>query len=283
VIGNFCLSGVSGSGTQGHLRIECQADAKGRTFLAKQSFSAPVHLSKPHWDENYLIVNIANPTAGLFPGDHIEMSVRVWAGARAVLTTPSATRVFHAKQPKPRTEILQSIVIEDGGRLDLCPEILIAHGGARYSQSTRIEVRGTGELFFTEMLAPGRTASGEVFAYDQLEYSTDLVIGSRLALRENYCLNANSEGLQTMRRRFPNAYYASCLLVSHLEGGELLQREIAALNGARVMAGASRSACDVYAIKLIAADSMSLRTAVSEVRTLVYAHWGGPQPSLRKL
>jgi urease accessory protein len=283
VIGNFCLSGVSRSGTQGHLHIECQADAKGRTFLAKQSFCAPIHLSKPHWDGNYLIVNIANPTAGLFPGDHVEMSMRVCAGARAVFTTPSATRVFRAKHPEQRTEIVQSIVIEDGGRLDLCPEILIAHGGARYSQTTRIEVRGTGELFFTEMLAPGRTASGEAFAYDQLEFSTDLVIVSQLALRENYCLHANSEGLQSMRKRFPNAYYASCFFVSHAQGGELLQSEIAALNGAHVVAAASQPFDRVSVIKIVAADSMSLRAAVAKVRTLVYSHLGGSEPFLRKL
>ena len=274
---------MSGSGTQGHLHIECQVDDKGRTFLAQQSFRAPVHLSKPHWDGNYLVVNIANPTAGLFPGDHIEMSVRVCRGARAVLTTPSATRVFRAKDPKQRTEIAQSILIEEGGRLDLCPEILIAHGGAQYSQITRIEVREAGELFSTEMLAPGRTASGEVFAYNQLEFSTDLLVGSRLALRENYRLNANSEGLQSMRKRFPNAYYASCLVVSHLGRGDVLQREIAGLNCTRVIAGVSRSADNIYAIKLIAADSMALRAAVARVRTLVYSSWGGPEPSLRKL
>ena len=50
----------------------------------------------------------------------------------------------------------------------------------------RIEVHAGGELFFTEMLAPGRTASGETFAYEQLEFSTDLIVGSRLVVREKY-------------------------------------------------------------------------------------------------
>ena len=258
-------------------------DSHGKTFLRKQSFRAPIHLSKPHWDGNYLIINVVNPTAGLFAGDHVETTVRVCAGARVVLTTPSATRVFRAKHSMQRAEIVQTIVVENGGRLDFCPDILIAHGGARYSQATRIEVHPGGELFFTEMLAPGRTASGEVFAYEQLDFSTDLIVGSQVAVREKYRLGATSEGLQSMRRRFPRAYYASSLVVSPSERGESLQREIAELNSASVLAGASRPADKVYAIKVVASDSISLRTAISKVRTLIYSHWQSPEPSLRKL
>ena len=265
------------------MHIECQVDSHGRTFLRKQSFRAPIHLSKPHWDGNYLIINVVNPTAGLFAGDHVEVTVRVCAGARAVLTTPSATRVFRAKHSMQRTEIVQIIVVENGGRLDVCPDILIAHGGARYSQASRIEVHAGGELFFTEMLAPGRTASGEVFAYEQLEFSTDLIVGSQVAVRERYRLDASSEGLQSMRRRFPRAYYASSLVVSPSERWEFLQRGVEALNGALVIAGASRPADNVYAIKVVASDSISLRTAISKVRTLVYSHCERPEPSLRKL
>ena len=280
---NWPQASPRGSGVEGHLHIECRVDSHGRTFLRKQSFRAPIHLSKPHWDGNFLTINVVNPTAGLFAGDHVEITVRVCAGARVVLTTPSATRVFRAKHSMQRTEIVQTIVVENGGRLDVCPDILIAHGGARYSQTTRIEVQPGGELFFTEMLAPGRTASGEVFAYEQLDFSTDLIVGSQVAVREKYRLGATSEGLQSMRRRFPRAYYASSLVVSCSERWEFLQRGVEALNGALVLAGASRPADNVYAIKVVASDSISLRTAIADVRTLVYSHWQSPEPTLRKL
>jgi urease accessory protein UreH len=139
------------------LHIECRADPAGKTFLSQQSFRAPVHLSKPYWDGNHLVINVVNPTAGLFAGDHIEMTVRVCAGARAVLTSPSAARVFRAKESQPSTQVAQNFVVEGGGRLDVFPELLIPHGGARYAQTTRIEVHAGGQLFFTEMIAPGRT------------------------------------------------------------------------------------------------------------------------------
>lgn len=274
---------VPNSRVQGYLHIECQVDATGRTFLSKKSFRAPIHLSKPHWDGNHLIINVVNPTAGLFAGDHVEMTVRVCAGARAVLTSPSAARVFRAKDPTLRTEVAQTIVVEDGGRLDVFPEILIPHTGARYSQTTQIDVHAGGQLFFTEMIAPGRTASGEAFNYDKLEFAIDLIMAGRLVVRERYSLDSRGEGLQTLRRQFPNAYYASAFIVSELPDEDSFQREIGALHDAGVIAAASRPAENIHAIKVIAADSMSLRRAITRMRTLAYSHLGLPEPSLRKL
>jgi len=270
-------------GVRGHLRIECRVDAARRTFLAKQAFRAPVHLSKPHWDGNHLIINVVNPTAGLFAGDHVEMNVRVCQGASTVLTSPSAARVFRARDSIGKAQVTQSLVVEGGGRLDVFPEILIPHAGARYVQTTRIDVEPGGELFFTEMIAPGRTASGEAFDYDQLEFSIDLRSAGKLAVRECYRLTSHTESIQAVRRDFPSAYFASAFIVSQVPADDSFQRAVSSMSASHVLAGASRPAENVYAIKLVAADSMSLRAAVAGIRALGYSYLRWPEPLLRKL
>jgi urease accessory protein len=270
-------------GVRGHLRIECRVDAARRTFLARQAFRAPVHLSKPHWDGNHLIINVVNPTAGLFAGDHVEMNVRVCQGARTVLTSPSASRVFRARDSVAKAHVTQSLVVEAGGRLDVFPEILIPHAGARYAQTTQIDVEAAGELFFTEMIAPGRTASGESFDYDQLEFGIDLRSAGKLAVREFYRLTSHTESIQAVRRDFPSAYFASAFIVSQVPMDDSFQRAVSSLNTSRVLAGASRPTRDVCVIKLIAADSMSLRSAVAGIRALGYSYLGWPEAILRKL
>ena len=242
-----------------------------------------MHLSKPYWDGNHLIINVVNPTAGLFAGDIVDVCVHVCPGARVVLTSPSATRVFRARDSGGEAQAVQSFVVESGGRLDVFPEIFIAHAGARYRQTTRIDVRTGGELFLTEMIAPGRTASGESFLYDRLEFSLDLVAANQLIARERYRLTPDSQSIQAMMRHFPNAYYASAFLVSSCPADDILQRAISALNTPNVLAGASRPADSVCVIKLVAADSVSLRHAVADVRAIGYAHLRWPQPLLRKL
>jgi urease accessory protein len=274
---------VPSCGLQGHLHIECRADATGRTFLSRQAFRAPVHLSKPYWDGNHLVINVVNPTAGLFAGDRVEMSVRVCPDARAVLTSPSAPRVFRAKDLSESTQINQRFVIEGGAMLDVFPEMLIPHAGARYFQSTLIDVHSGGQLIFTEMIAPGRTASGEAFAYDQLEFSVDLMTAGNLALRERYRLAPGTESVQPLRRKFAAAYHASAFIVSHSPADEHFQRAIDALTGPRVIAGATRASENLYAIKLVAADSISLHAAVTRMRALAYTYLREPEPILRKL
>ena len=265
------------------MRIECRVDATGRTFLAKQSFRAPIHLSKPYWDGDHLIINLVNPTAGLFAGDHIEMNVRVCTGARVVLTAPSAVRVFPAREPGDRASVVQAFLVESGGRLDVFPEIFIPHAGARYVQATRIDVEPGGELFLLEMIAPGRTASGEAFAYDTLEFGMDLSRAGKLAVREYYRLTPRNETVQAIVRDFPTAYFASAFIVSERGTDESFQRAVGALSTSRVIAGATHPTENVYAIKLIAADSMALRHAVSAIRALGYSYLGWPEPLLRKL
>ena len=82
---------------KGHLHITCACDELGRNFISKQSFCAPMHLSKPHEDAGALVVNLVNPTAGLFDGDEVEIIARVNPGARLVLTTPSANRIYKSR------------------------------------------------------------------------------------------------------------------------------------------------------------------------------------------
>lgn len=267
----------------GHLDVECRVDAQGRTFLAKQSFRSPIHLSKPYWDGNHLIINMVNPTAGLFAGDSVDIFVRICPGASVVLTSPSAARVFRARDSRGEAQVAQSFVVESGGRLDVFPEILIANAGARYRQTTRIDVRAGGELFITEMIAPGRTAYGESFDYDQIEITFELITANKLAAREYYRLRPESESIQTMKRQFPNPYYASAFIVSTHPADESVQRTISAMNTPQILAGASRPSESIYAIKLVAADSISLRNAVANVRAIGYSHLGWPRPFLRKL
>ena len=74
---------------KGHLHLTCACDGAGRSALREQSFRAPFHLSKPHEDAGALVVNVVNPTAGIFDGDELELQATVEAGARLVLTAPA--------------------------------------------------------------------------------------------------------------------------------------------------------------------------------------------------
>src|SRR4051812_39097966 len=150
-------------GLEGHLRLVCGLDSRGRSHLRRQSFRAPMHISKPHEEHGTLIVNVVSPTAGLLDGDLVECDIAVEPGARLLLTSPSASRAHCMRSGKAR--LLQKFHVGHDASLDVWPEIFIPQGGTRYHQQTTVNVDPGGELLFSEMLAPGRVASGEAFAY----------------------------------------------------------------------------------------------------------------------
>jgi urease accessory protein len=273
-----------GAALRGHLHLVCEADAAGRTFLARQSFRTPMHLSKPHWDGTCLIINAVNPTAGLFSGDSIDVSVRVGPGASALLTSPSASRVHRARGDEPAALVRQHFEVESGGWLDLCPEPLIAQAGSRYEQETRFDAADGAGLLAIDCLAPGRVASGEVFAFEQVRIRTRLHVGGELLAVENCRLSPQDGSLHTLRVHHEHSYHATWLAVfpTPTPAAPLLEA-IAALSDDRIAAGASALNERAFVGKVLAADSPAMRRAISAIRSACYAQLGRPLPNWRKL
>src|SRR5882757_3267815 len=164
---------MQAAGLQGHLHLVCALDTRGVSHLRSQSFRAPMHISKPHLDAETLVVNVINPTAGLLAGDEVKCDITVEAGARLVLTTPSAARSHRMRAG--RAVLVQDFRVAAGGFLDVWPELFIPQAGTRYHQRTTAQVEAGGTLLLAEMLAPGRVASGEAFAYEWLRWETDVL------------------------------------------------------------------------------------------------------------
>lgn len=268
-------------GLSGHLQLVCAVDETGRTFIREQSFSAPVHLSKPHLEEDVLVVNIVNPTAGLLAGDRVRYDVAVASGARVLLTAPSASRAHRIVEGDAR--MVQEFGVANGGWLESWPEMFIPQAGARYRQRTTLRVEEGGEALLIEMMAPGRTASGEVFAFAELDWETNVFLGDVKIARERYVLTPESPALAAMRAKFPEAYYASCFVVSpHLQADAECWGRIHDLHGDEAWVGCSALLRGGWAIRVVAAGSIALRKAVAAIRGEIYAALGKRAPGLRR-
>jgi urease accessory protein len=269
-------------GLSGHLELTCAADADGHSFLRRQSFAAPVHLSKPHLDEGMLVVNVVNPTAGLLAGDRVRISVAVESGARLLLTAPSASRA-HRVVAEGEARVEQEFAVAGGAWLDVWPEMFIPQGGARYRQRTVARVEEGGELLLIEMLAPGRTAAGEVFAFAELDWETEVWLGGEKIARERYTLTPESPSLAALRARFPTAYYASCFVVSsRLANDSACWRAIHDLHEDAAWVGVSALVRGGWAIRVVAEGSIALRKKIGAIRREIYAALGRREPALRR-
>jgi urease accessory protein len=268
-------------GLSGHLNLVCAPDASGVSILREQSFRAPIHISKPHFDAGALVLNVINPTAGWLEGDSIQIRVRIASGARLLLTTPSASRAH--RMASGRAELDQAFHVEAGGFLEFWPELFIPQSGTAFRQTTRIQLEPGGSVLFFESLAPGRVASGESFAFRELEWATDIFVGEIPAVRERYRLTPQSDGIQAIRAVFPDAYYASGFVFSpDLADSDVCWERIFNMHGNTCWTGCGRLPGGGWVIKCLAAGSVPLRRVLAGIRTELYAALQRPAPCLRR-
>jgi urease accessory protein len=123
---------------------------------------APVAL-----DDLAAVVSILNPTGGLLGGDRLSIEVDVAAGAHAVLTTPSATRVYRADgAPTVQTVRLR---LGPGAVVEWVPDHTIPFAGSALRQAFDVELDETAALVLVDAFSAGRIALGEAWRFALLE------------------------------------------------------------------------------------------------------------------
>ncbi|MDD4931853.1 MAG: urease accessory protein UreD [Methylacidiphilaceae bacterium] len=221
-------------------------------------------MSKPYWDGNVLQVQISNPTAGILEGDRLECYVRVEEKARLFLTPTSAMRLH--SMDAHTAESRGTFFVESDGWLEVFPELLIPQAKARFRQRNEIRIAPGGELYFAETLAPGRLAKGELYAFHALDLRTDLIFNGGTIASDRCRLCPDALPLSP----WPSWYYATIWIVSEkLRQHANIWERIEALSSKTLRVGCSELLETGWGIKMLAADSMTLRSALQEIRSLV--------------
>jgi urease accessory protein len=277
------LSESGEAGLSGNLRLVCKSSPERGTFLAEQSFSAPIHLSKSYWDGETLLVHLVNQTAGIFGGDSIRTHITVESGARVLLSSPSAARFHPSRGRESRLE--QVFEVQTGGSLDLFPEISIPQRDSRSRQKTAIRLEPGAELIYLETLTPGRVASGEVFAFESYAWSTDISVGPRAVLRERASLSPQNASIAGLQALFPVSYYASIVVIpAQMDPFSADFAHDAAKLGTKssVIIAASKLNAHGWSVRILAADGIGLQEGIRAARALIYERLGRKQPEARR-
>jgi urease accessory protein len=120
-------------------------------------------------------------------GDAYTLTVIMEAEARACLTTPSATKLYAAPGAPARQRL--DVTLEAGAVLEYLPEQIIPFAQAAFHQHTRVRLGAGACLVWTEIVAPGRLARGEAFAYRAYDSSVRIENAhGRVLVRERTCL-----------------------------------------------------------------------------------------------
>jgi urease accessory protein len=105
---------------------------------------------------------LLHPPGGLVGGDQLRVDVRVGPGARALLTTPAAAKVYRTAGPAVRQE--QRLTVAAGGALEWLPQETILYDGADADLRTRVDLQRGARFIGADVLCFGLPARDEGFA-----------------------------------------------------------------------------------------------------------------------
>jgi len=177
-------------------RIELALQRVGApTQPIRSAARPPLQLSRARYDVEGQPGTVAFTLmhlGGILERDRYDLDITLGPEAAARITTAAATQVYRM----PHGEASQDITLRlaAGSCLAWLPEPLILYAGARFAQTTRVELAPGARLGLLDVLVPGRLARGEVNQFEHYAARLDV------CAPDGRCLVAERALLEPRRR-----------------------------------------------------------------------------------
>jgi urease accessory protein len=130
----------------------------GRTILADLDYRIPYRAQRAIYCDDAMPdlahVFLITTTGCLLQGDRMALDIALGQGARAHVTTQSATKI-HSMDANYAAQT-QTLALADDAYLEFLPDPIIPHRRARFVSDTRISVAPSATLLYAEIIQPGR-------------------------------------------------------------------------------------------------------------------------------
>jgi urease accessory protein len=161
--------GVGKAGKIGALVLRLEQDkSNGKTSVKEQYSRVPLYTQRALYLEealsNMAYMYIISPSGGILQGDRYRMDITLRKHAFAHITTQGATRIYRM-EGNYATQVINIDVGEDC-YFEYIPDQVIPYRDSRFYQEANLLVHDNATLLYSEMITPGRVASGEHFDYD---------------------------------------------------------------------------------------------------------------------
>jgi urease accessory protein len=266
------------TGRDGVLRL-CFERRGARTVLAHSAYTLPLQVLAPlALDDSAAVVSVLNPTGGLVGGDRLAVDARAGAGAHAVLTTPSATKVYRSAGEMVEHRV--QLTIGAGALLEWVPDHTIPFAGAAYRQAIEVDVAADGTLVLVDAFAAGRVARDERWRFRHLESSLTVRDTGGPLVHDRFVL-AGTPAWDGLGLAEGHAYFGVVVVVADVDLDALV-RDLDAVTLAGFTAAAGRLARRGVLLRCLATDAPALLAGIEEVWTCARGSLGLPRLPLRK-
>ncbi len=252
------------------LAVGISADATRRSRVREEGALRVRCPGPPSTELEAVVVNTAGGVAG---GDRLTLDVTVEPGARLVVTTAAAEKVYRALAPAATIDV--TLAVGAGGSLAWIPQETILFDRARLRRNIDVDIAADARLLLAEAIVFGRSGMGEAVDDSSLSDRWRLRRCGRLIHVEAMRLEG-AAATKLAQAAVANGCIAiaTVLVVPADEGTAAGVRAL----GDRFRGEVGVSAWDGFAVvRLCASDGAALRHDLIAVLTVVR---GAPLPRL---
>ncbi len=155
----------------------------GRTALTYRRQRGPLSVQRPFYPEGEVChLYLLHPPGGVVGGDGLEIQINLEAGARALVTTPGATKFY--RSAGDRAHQFTTLRLGAQASLEWLPQENIHFTGVRASLKTRVELTPSARFLGWEYQCLGRPALDEGFDSGDLDCQLQFWLDDRPLLLE---------------------------------------------------------------------------------------------------
>ncbi|MBK5304677.1 MULTISPECIES: urease accessory protein UreD [Gammaproteobacteria] len=163
---------------------------------------------------------IVHPPGGIAGGDRLDISASVGTDAWAQITSPGAAKWYRAGGPAYQKLDLH---VAAGATLEWLPQETIIFSDAQAELSTSIDLEGDARLFYWDVVALGRPASGERFDLGHFQAHLDIRRDGQLLWHERQRIVGNDGLLDSPIGLDGQPVFATLLVTGEIDS-ELLEK-----------------------------------------------------------
>jgi urease accessory protein len=163
----------SGAGWRAELELGFELIA-GRSALVRNRHRGPLAVQRAFYPESNDLAHVylLHPPGGIVAGDRLTVHVNVASAARALVTTPAATKFYRSEgRIAEQTQLLR---VSEGASLEWLPQETILFGNAQVSTRTRVELEPGANFCGWDIVCLGRAASGDHFESGRLQQAFEI-------------------------------------------------------------------------------------------------------------
>lgn len=166
---NLSQLGVGSAGKLGAITLRLELDPQRQKTVLKEQYSkVPLYTQRVLYLEESLpsmaYLFVISPSGGILQGDRYRMDITLSKDALFHLTTQGATRIY--RMDKNYATQVVNITVGEGCYFEFIPDQIIPYRDSRFYQKVLLNVHDNATMVYSELLVPGRVASGESFEYD---------------------------------------------------------------------------------------------------------------------